>query len=147
LTAIPDLSLCTALPIRGDKLVAIGWLGKSLPFAQGITPRDVFTRLQEFVQQPWQPFVLMGLHECELCQFAGERGTTNLFIPYQEKLYVCPELITHYINAHHYQPPAIFCEAVLACPPLDSMLYKKRLLECGSKELVQFSQVKTANLS
>ncbi len=79
----------------------------------------------------------MGLHECDLCQFAGERGKANVFIPYRGKIYICPELITHYINAHHYQPPAIFCEAVLACPPMDSMAYKRLLIECGGKVLWQ----------
>ena len=58
-------------------------------------------------------------------------GAANLYIPHNGKIYVCPELITHYINAHHYEPPQEFCEAVLACPLMDSMEYKRLLIVCG----------------
>lgn len=137
MSGIPDLSPCSALPVSGEHLLAVGWVSKLVPLHQGSTPVDVYMRLQEFARQPLQPFVAMGLHECDLCQFVGDRGKANLFIPYRGKIYICPELITHYINAHHYQPPPIFCEAVLACPPLDSMAYKRLLIECGGKVLWQ----------
>ena len=36
---------------------------------------------------------------------------------------VAPELILHYMDAHAYQPPPEFCQAVLACPPVPSTAY------------------------
>jgi hypothetical protein len=57
------------------------------------------------------------------------------FIPSNDVVYVCPELILHYINAHGYSPPREFCEAVLACPDIRTMEYKKRLLAAGLRVL------------
>jgi hypothetical protein len=80
----------------------------------------------------------MGVHECNLCQFAGEASSAaNLFFPHEDRIYVCPELIAHYINAHHYQPPTIFWDAVRTCPPMASMDYKRLLLKCGGGILLK----------
>lgn len=138
MTALRDLAVCDYLPTVADHILAVGWLGQGLQFPTGPTAREVFDRLLVFAAQPWQPLVAMGGHECELCQFAGERvGSSNLFIPYDGKIYVAPELITHYINAHYYQPPAVFCEAVLACPPMDSREYKQLLVKYHGQVLWQ----------
>jgi hypothetical protein len=67
----------------------------------------------------------MGYHECDLCLSERKGGITNLFIPGDGFLYVCPELILHYINDHQYSPPVEFCEAVLACAPMNSSDYLK----------------------
>ena len=136
--ALRDLAVCDHLPRVADHILAVGWLGQGLPYSRGPTARDVFDRLLLFAAQPWQPCVSMGVHECELCQFAGERvGSSNLYIPFDGKIYVAPELITHYINAHYYQPPRVFCEAVLACPAMDSMEYKQLLVKCRGQVLWQ----------
>jgi hypothetical protein len=58
-----------------------------------------------------------------------------LFIPGNGRIYVCPELIVHYMNAHGYAPPAEFCDAVLACPPMRSQQYFKELLANGGRRL------------
>jgi hypothetical protein len=66
------------------------------------------------------------MHRCDLCLGElSERkvGVNNLFIPGDGFLYVSPELILHYINDHQYSPPVEFCEAVLACPPMNSRAY------------------------
>jgi len=34
---------------------------------------------------------------------------------------MAPVAVVHYISAHSYRPPQIFIEAVLKCPPIDSM--------------------------
>jgi len=49
------------------------------------------------------------------------QGILNLFVPGTGIVYVAPKLILHYIDAHEYQPPAEFCDAVLACPPMGSV--------------------------
>jgi hypothetical protein len=54
-----------------------------------------------------------------------------------DKIYVCPELITHYVNAHYYKPPEVFCDAVLACPAMGSLEYKRSLIACKGNVLWQ----------
>ncbi len=79
-----------------------------------------------------------GFHKCELCQFEGEvAGGTNLFVPGDGVLFVCPELILHYINAHGYQPPQSFCDAVMACPDTRSSEYKRLFLDNGGRILMR----------
>ncbi len=38
-----------------------------------------------------------GTHPCGLCRFDAPHFSKNLFIPYEGKIYVCPEAITHYM--------------------------------------------------
>jgi hypothetical protein len=49
---------------------------------------------------------------------------------------MAPVAVAHYISAHWYRPPQIFIEAVLKCPPIDSMNYKKAPLANGGRSLV-----------
>jgi hypothetical protein len=84
--------------------------------------------------------VASGSHTCDLCMYEGEaKSASNLFIPGDGFLFVCPELIVHYMNAHAYAPPQKFCQAVLACPPMRSVEYLKAVLANGGRILVQAS--------
>lgn len=146
MAGLVDLSPCPCLPVFAEHVLGVGWLERSIDFPTGPTPRDVFTRLTEFVRNPWQPFVSAGYHPCDLCQFDAEKsGTVNLYIPFQGKIYVCPDLIIHYINAHHYLPPIEFCDAVIACPAMDSMEYKRLLIACNGRVLWQDFVQKPSN--
>jgi hypothetical protein len=131
-----DLSPCTYFTADA-KLVAVGWLERGKPHSTGQVDPAVYRALVEMRKNPWQPFVTMGTHECELCQFEGEHGTANLFIPADGVIYVLPELIVHYMNAHSYSPPEAFCRAVLACPPMRSMQYLRAIKECGGARLLR----------
>lgn len=128
---IPDLCECTELPTSAPHVVAVGWLSGGSEFPTGRTPDSTFRRLVEFAKKPWQPFAIAGIHACDLCQFEGEKSeSANMYFPHAGKIYVAPELITHYINAHNYRPPDEFLAAVDACPPMHSMEYKHKLLSC-----------------
>ncbi len=120
-----------------DPFVRPGWLERGKPHAAGHVERRVYDALVEMQKNPWQPVVAMGTHECELCQFEGEHGVANLFVPADGVIYVSPELIVHYMNAHGYAPPEVFCRAVLACPPMRSMQYLKAIKECGGARLLR----------
>ena len=135
MTWFPDVSMCDYFPFEdSSSLRAIGWLEKGHDFPTGSTPTDIYHKLKELLHDPWQPCVFSGFHKCSLCQFEGEaQGEMNLFIPGDGCVYVCPELILHYINAHAYTPPADFCTAVLACPDPRSIGYKKALFGNGLK--------------
>jgi hypothetical protein len=121
----------------GDpSLRAVGWLERGYEFAQGPVDRHVYERLQELLKRPWEPVAAGGWHECDLCLYEGTHGNRNLFIPGSGFLYVSPELILHYMNAHGYKPPAEFCHAVLACPPMRSVTYFRAILANGGRRLV-----------
>ena len=98
-------------------LRAIGWLERGDTFVTGEVQLSVFGRLRELLLDPFAPFAFGGAHPCNLCVYTPEaRGTRNLFVPGTGFLYVCPELILHYMNVHRYAPPEEFAHAVLACP-------------------------------
>jgi hypothetical protein len=106
-----DLSPCSYF---GDEcksfLQSVGWLERDKSFATGPVDADVYARLVEFIKDPWQPRMFMGPHGCDLCQYESESsGFKNVFIPGNGTVFVCPELIVHYMNAHWYQPPKEFC--------------------------------------
>jgi hypothetical protein len=132
-----DLSPCNYFPGEA-KLVAVGWLECGKPYSTGTIDRPVYDALAEMRKNPWQPFACAGLHECDLCRFEPEvRGSANLFVPASGTIYVCPDLILHYVNAHGYAPPDVFCRAVRACPPRRSMQYLKAIKECGGARLLR----------
>lgn len=135
-----DLTPCDHLPLQptgGAWLLAVGWLEREHAFPCGEISRDHYQKLNRLLADPWQPFVSMGVHGCTLCQFEPEASdTANLFVPGQGVIYVCPKLIRHYINAHHYQPPPVFLEAVLRCPDTRTMEYKRLLLASGGGNLI-----------
>ncbi|WP_437527378.1 hypothetical protein WME79_42690 [Sorangium sp. So ce726] len=125
-------------PDLAKVLVAVGWLDREMPFERGPSEVLVYRRLEELLKDPFQPIALAGGHPCNLCQFDAEACCgTNLFIPGDGYLFVCPGLITHYINAHQYAPPPAFGRAVLACPDTRSMEYKRLYLRNGGRLLAR----------
>lgn len=131
---IEDLAPFSLLP-SDAKTVAVGWLERGMPHATGPVDRRVYDALVELRKNPWQPFASAGTHACTLCQFEGEQGAACLFIPAEGVVYVCPELIVHYVNAHGYAPPEPFSRAVLACPAMRSMPYFKAIRASGGAGL------------
>jgi hypothetical protein len=134
---IKDLEICNYFPIENENLLSVGWLSSESDYEKGEVSKDFFDRLCELSHNPWQPIVSLGMHFCELCQFNPPAFRNNIFIPYNGAIYVAPEAIVHYVAVHWYKPPAIFIEAVLACPEMRSMEYKKAILQNGSRGLVQ----------
>ena len=121
MTWIKDLSAYVK-PFDGEPLVlAIGWLSGSKPYPKGQLDHRVYDKLTELLAVPWElgPHFL-GFHTCDLCNEPDRRSVRNLYVPGGEVLYVCPELILHYMADHEYAPPVQFCNAVLVCPLLGS---------------------------
>jgi len=54
-------------------------------------------------------------------------GSRNLFIPFDNYLYIAPELILHYIESHEYYPPEVFIKAALCCPDMITEKEKQRI--------------------
>ena len=143
------------------RLRSVGWLSYEHAFSIGPVPLTVFTRLERLLEAPFQPRGYLGSHRCDLCaatrfdalseaiQRAGfperrvdlppvilrrkSEGIRNLLVPGEHEVYVCPELIIHYIADHGYSPPGEFCRAVLRCPPIPSMRYFHALIRAGGE--------------
>jgi hypothetical protein len=136
----------------------VGFLRRGESFDAGDVDENVFERLCELTQNPWQPWACAGIHHCDLCRFTGNSvgtyykrrpggivgpgypvsaasSTVDLWVPGDGFLWVCPTNVTHYIDAHSFCPPSEFCEAVLRCPPLRSMDYLKAVLANGGRKL------------
>ncbi len=121
---------------HGEHLRAIGWLAGGIAFRTGPVAPEFVERIKELLASAYEPVKLLGFHQCDLCQFDGPHGGTNLFVPGAGILFVMPELAVHYMAAHHYQPPTEFQEAVLGCPAMASMDYRRAFLENGGRGLV-----------
>jgi hypothetical protein len=137
LTHFADLTHCDYFGTEySHTLLAVGWLAQGKSFPIGSTEPAAYSKLKELLNDPWQPMVSCGVHDCELCQFDPPSGHVNLFVPNGAAIFVCPSLIIHYIAAHHYQPPSEFLAAVIACPDTRSIEYKKMFLQSGGRALV-----------
>jgi hypothetical protein len=133
-----DLTECTYF---GEELArvlrAVGWLTKDVAFPIGTMDAEAFDELKDLMNDPWQPMVCCGVHHCELCQFDPPCGQKILFVPNGSLIFVCPDLIVHYIAAHHYRPPDEFIKAVAVCPNTRTKKYKQMMLASGGRILVQ----------
>lgn len=115
----PDMGTATMID-RGDRVLAVGWLSDSKPFPVGEMSPEFLARLKEFCRRwgdgldslAWGDFV--GMHRCELCRACMASG--NIGVPAGGKLFVAPEMIAHYVEAHRYAPPSEFVTAVLSAP-------------------------------
>lgn len=76
------------------------------------------------------------------CDYFGDEFVSELiaigWLTDGSRIFVCPEVILHYIACHHYRPPDPFLAAIAACPDTNSMDYKKLLLASGGRKLLGF---------
>jgi hypothetical protein len=123
-THFADLSPNSYFGPWEDVLISIGWLDGTQDYVRGVVSHEFFRALVRLLDDPWQPAVFAGRAPCPLCQFSG--GPAALSFEGSR-----PSLVAHYIDAHGYVPPQEFQRAVLACPPMGSLEYRKALLERG----------------
>lgn len=124
----PDLGTETQIA-SGSRVRAIGWLGAGAEYSRGAVPPEFMERLIRFTRHwgestralGW-PYAC-GFHTCEFCGEFNASG--NFGVPSTSVLYVCPEMIVHYIAVHEYQPPPEFVDAVLAAPLPGTAPYKR----------------------
>src|ERR1041385_4465800 len=111
MTFFEDLARCTYFTGHPE-LIAVGWLDDKHSFRSGRIEPRLFETLAALLMDPWQPFVVAGVHDCELCRFSGGPGvvrvgdsriyvgSTNLFVPHGDAVFIAPSLILHYVDAH-----------------------------------------------
>ena len=134
---------------RAGKLLAVGWLMPSESYPKGEMPESVFEKLCQLLQNSWNPVLPAGFHQCEFCRFTGggishfknykvsALSCVSLYVPGDGVIYVAPESVAHYIDAHNYCPPKEFCDAVMNCPEMRSVTYLKAILANGGRGLTK----------
>lgn len=114
-------------------LFAVGWLEPGHEYPRGIVLIDFVERLRQLLQDPWTPIRFCGRQLCGFCESEDSYSANYLFIPWKGVAYASPEGILHYVEAHSYRPPDVFVEAVLRCPPADSLLSRGWSLRASSR--------------
>jgi len=132
-TYFRDLDRCTySGPVCSDAgwscpLRAVGWLdAPHFLFRRGRFPKPL---LEKLIQLRTRCSTLhggfRGQHSCTLCLRNLRRfwmpdklgdSQFNLFVPGRGEVFIAPGRIDHYIETHHYRPPAVFLDALEACP-------------------------------
>jgi hypothetical protein len=91
--------------------VNIGWLEPRRPYPTGTTPEAFRARLRDLCGQPMN--LTIGYHTCLFCQDGQPaRGSGEIRVSGDGKVYAAPALVHHYVEAHGYKPPEEFIEAV-----------------------------------
>lgn len=132
------------------RLVHVGWLERGHEFRRGEVSRQFFAKLVDLCSAPYEPFIAMGSHDCDFHQFTRGpaqltfEGKTvpdlfrsNVFVPDGVRIFYAPSAIVHYIDALFYHPPESFIEAVMKCPPVSSIEFKKLFLVSGGRTLLR----------
>jgi hypothetical protein len=105
-------------------MLSVGWLELGREYTRGNVAPEVVAKLRDLMN--YATGMSLGSHYCEFCmEHKHQRarwhgiahGSVTLSVPGSRAVYETPQLVIHYIEAHGYQPPLEFCEAVLACPP------------------------------
>jgi hypothetical protein len=121
-----------------QKALAVGWLGNTVE-RKGKTAVDCIDHLFKHYDACIIGDDFFGIHCCEICvgsepldaddalrvirlyltpviKWRNEeqvlRGHGHYLILYEKDIYICPELILHYIMHHDYCPPEQFIRAV-----------------------------------
>jgi hypothetical protein len=122
------------------RLFAVGWLARGHEYPIGEIPMATYKKLAALLAKPWQAAASGVIQPCSLCLYEADRaGTMNLFVPGEQRVYVAPELILHYLNAHHYRPPEEFCTAVVNCPTMGTPEYRQALLTAGGPGILRYA--------
>jgi hypothetical protein len=124
----PDMETTTQI-VSGPAVRAVGWLAAAAPYSTGETPPEFVSKLRLLARNWGASTVALGwpaaggTHTCEMC--GNVRAAGNFGIPGDSVLYVAPEMVAHYVEAHRYAPPEGFITAVLRCPLPDTPEYAR----------------------
>jgi len=103
-----DFAYSKSIPEKFTAIM-VGWLGNRIP-SSGEVLIEIIEKLEwaydhRVIDQGW-----LGEHECEICNNYTDRG--EILIIDDDKMYVAPKMILHYIRDHSYRPPGEFIHAV-----------------------------------
>jgi hypothetical protein len=136
----PYIYLTNAREPRVDsapQALNIGWLASSHPYTHGDVSDEFKARLWIFCRAPVN--LMRGFHKCDFCSdpsfsyLSVRKGDEELgmgngevwICSHNDKVYVAPTLIYHYITQHQYLPPEPFIQAELTAPLPDTPEYDR----------------------
>ena len=122
------------------QLIAVGWLGPGVEFANGRVAPEFFQRFKQLMAERFVPPGLPlspGVASCPLCQFDPAMGNGVLFVPDGQRMFVTPFLAVHYVATHYYRPPDEFIDAVSTCPSTGTRDYRVQFLQAGGRQLMK----------
>jgi hypothetical protein len=99
-------------------MLAVGWLDREHPFPTGETTEAFRIALRRLCEKPVG--LARGFHVCQFCDIKPEdadplQGNGQIGVPARGgRVFFAPTMIGHYVEVHHYLPPAEFIEAVEA---------------------------------
>lgn len=123
-------------------MVAVGWLDAAHDFPKAVPTEAILDGLWDLCSVAVRPS--RGFHVCPFCadgtrvvserrglRFALGGGEIRLFARDGHAGFAAPNLIYHYVEVHHYQPPASFLEALATGPAPSSAEYGRLLSMVG----------------
>jgi hypothetical protein len=112
------------LPVELPAVVTVGWLSSSNAFPIGEVSQDVLDGIKHLLSAN-RINKMRGYHLCEFCPHPEPitvellegpliLGSAEIWIASNDisRIYAAPDLIYHYVSAHHYLPPGEFLAAV-----------------------------------
>ena len=126
MTYFPDLSTFMYWPqTKKISVVQVGWLERGHDFPVD-TPSDEFLTALLWCCNHARAKQTRGIHSCDFCDVGdiwypthrnkvgkSVLGSAEIWIPFQGKIFAAPDLVYHYVSAHHYLPPSEFIDAVI----------------------------------
>jgi hypothetical protein len=115
----PDLTPYADYDQPGHRIFRVGWLEKSEMFETAEPPECVVDSLKK--QLSFRVLRTRGRFRCHLCkrreyleldEYKQTLGSAQIWIENGQVTYACPDMIIHYIEEHHYKPPAAFLTAL-----------------------------------
>ncbi|MGI5402931.1 hypothetical protein ACQEVG_26465 [Streptomyces sp. CA-135486] len=104
---------------RGMPVVNVGWLSRRKRFPKCAPPQGLVDALA-YLTREGRVLQTRGYHFCPWCfgWLVGARddcprGSAEIRVMGNGVAYAAPELVAHYVKAHHYRPPAEFVRAVM----------------------------------
>jgi hypothetical protein len=145
----PDNSIYCYKVYKNPNLKRIGWLDVAKPYAYGRAQPEIEDILWEYCKTTLNEW--RGHHSCTLCPSSSSRNILVLerngervelgsdeivVLGLEGKVFICPNLIFHYVRDHGYSPPYDFLAAVAKSPPPPSDIYFRsvRALNFNCKE-------------
>lgn len=124
MTYFEDLSRYEYLPVE-QEMLNVGWLSRDHSFPQGEADPRLVEALVARAADPQH--ITRGVHDCEFCTAESplripadvprgfvSLGFAELHVEGENgTVYAAPSLVVHYVEAHGYQPPQEFVDAVL----------------------------------
>ena len=100
---------CPSLAYREDLAspIAVGWLGSKVP-TSGEVPGALRDALRHACNTRGTDFGELGSHVCQVCEAHEDRA--EFIIAVEDRVYVLPRMVLHYVDEHGYRPPDVFLE-------------------------------------